>query len=370
MFLKRKVQIFLWGIFYGLFASCSAQQQKANSQFVSSSLKYFYRNYFPVGVAVAPRNLVGDEANLIKQQFNSLTAENAMKMTSLQPKEGVFNWAAADSIIDFAIKNKMKVRGHTLCWHKQTPDWFFVGPNGERASKELLLKRLKTHIQAVMTRYKSKVHAWDVVNEAVDDEPKNYLRRSKWYEIAGEDYIAKAFEYAHEADPAAQLFYNDYNAERSDKGENIYRLLKSLKEKGITVNGIGLQSHWSIFSPSKLELETAIEKFSSLGLKIHITELDISIYPWEPNERAKRVDEVETYTAALEQKQAEKYEMVFGVFRKYKNVIHNVTFWNVSDRYTWLDYFPVDGRKDYPLLFDTNLHPKKAYWKVINFKDK
>ncbi len=360
---KLKFLIVFVASFLGTF--CYAQQENQKNK---RGLKDFYLRYFPIGVAVSPKNLVSDEAPLIKQNFNSLTAENAMKMTSLQPKEGVFNWAAADSIVDFAVKNKLKVRGHTLCWHDQTPDWLFIGPNGDRVSKELLLQRLKTYIQTVMKRYKGKVYAWDVVNEAVDDNPNHYLRRSKWYEIAGEDYIAKAFEYAHEADPTAQLFYNDYNGERPDKMANIFRLLKSLKDKGIVVHGIGLQSHWSIFEPNQTDLEAAIEKYSSIGLKIHITELDISIYPWEPSVRAKRPDEMETLTAELEQKQSDQYDMIFGVFRKYKNVIGNVTFWNVSDRYTWLDYFPVAGRKNYPLLFDAHLQPKKVYWRIVNFK--
>lgn len=347
-----------------LFFPSAAQQLR------QPGLKDVYDHYFPIGVAVSKRSLVSDELNLIKQNFNSLTAENAMKMASLQPKEGVFNWSAADSIVDFAVKHKLKVRGHTLCWHNQTPDWMFLGPDGQQVSKELLLQRLKTHVQTVVKRYKGKVYAWDVVNEAIDDNPNNYLRKSKWYEIAGEDYIAKAFEFAHEADPNAQLFYNDYNVERADKMANVLRLLKSLKEKGIPVHGVGMQSHWSIFEPNQIALETAIQQYAALGLKIHITELDVSVYPWEDQERKKRPGESEVFTAEMEQKQMEKYEMVFKVFRKHKEVIENVTFWNVSDRYSWLDNFPVSGRKNYPLLFDSNLQPKKAYWKIMNFNDK
>lgn len=345
-----------------LFFCCVAQQSKKRG------LKDFYRNYFPVGVAINKRSLVGDELNLIKHNFNSLTAENAMKMTSLQPKEGVFNWSTADSIVDFAVKNKFKVRGHTLCWHNQTPEWMFLGANGEQVSKELLLQRLKIHIQTVVKRYRGKIYAWDVVNEAIDDNPNSYLRRSKWYEVLGEDYIAKAFEFAHEADPNAQLFYNDYNIERPDKMANVLRLLKSLKQKDVPIHGVGMQSHWSIFEPNQSALEAAIQQYAALDLKIHITELDVSVYTWEAQERKKRPDESEAFTAEMEQKQIDKYEMIFKVFRKHKDVIENVTFWNVSDRYSWLDFFPVSGRKNYPLLFDKNLQPKKAYWKIVNFK--
>lgn len=367
MFLTKLKLVVVLGLPF-LYSFCAAQPLQ-HHQLNGPGLKDFYRSYFPIGVAIAPKSLVGDELGLIKQNFNSVTAENAMKMTSLQPKEGVFNWAAADSIVEFAVKHKIKVRGHTLCWHNQTPDWMFVGPNGAQVSKALLLQRLKAHIKAVVSRYKGKVYVWDVVNEAIDDNPNNYLRRSKWYDIAGEDYIAKAFEYAHEADPKAQLFYNDYNVERPDKMANVLRLVKSLKDKGVPIHGIGMQSHWSIFEPEKLALATAIEQYAAMGLKIHITELDISVYPWEPKERKKRPDEATVFTPEMEQKQVDQYNMVFAVFRKYRKVIGSVTFWNISDRYTWLDYFPVSGRKNYPLLFDQNLQPKKAYWKIVNFKD-
>ncbi|MFD2285233.1 endo-1,4-beta-xylanase [Pedobacter petrophilus] len=333
-------------------------------------MKDAYKKYFPIGVAVAVRNLHGDEAQLIKNQFNSITAENAMKMGSIQPKEGIFHWKDADSIVSFAIKNGIKIRGHNLCWHEQTPDWIFKGDDGKEVTKAVLLQRLKTHITTVVNRYKGKIYAWDVVNEAVDDDPKNFLRNSKWYQICGEDFIIKAFEYAHAADPSAKLYYNDYNTERPEKRDRIYKLLKSLRDRDVPVDGIGLQAHWSLQEPAENELRSAIEQYSSLGLKIQITELDISIYPWEPGKRDKKQGENDSFTTDLENKQAAKYAMVFKLFREYKRVITNVTFWNISDRYSWLDNFPVMGRKNYPLLFDRNLQPKKAYHEVVNFKNR
>lgn len=352
-----------------LLITINAQAQRAKSSH-QQGLKDVYKKYFPIGVAVALRNLHGDEAQLIKTQFNSITAENAMKMAAIQPKEGVFYWKDADSIISFAVKNGIKVRGHNLCWHEQTPDWIFKGADGKAVTKTVLLQRLKTHITTVVNRYKGKIYAWDVVNEAIDDNPNHFLRDSKWYQICGEDFIAKAFEYAHAADPAAKLYYNDYNTERPEKREQIYRLLKSLKDKGVPVDGVGFQAHWSLQEPDESALRSAIERYSSLGLKIQITELDLSIYPWEISKRMKRPDESDVFTAELENKQVAKYAMIFKVFREYKNVITNVTFWNISDRYSWLNEFPVMGRKNYPLLFDRNLQPKKAYWEVINFKNK
>jgi endo-1,4-beta-xylanase len=196
------------------------------------------------------------------------------------------------------------------------------------------------------------------------------MRNSKWYQICGDDFIVKAFEYAHAADPDAKLYYNDYNSERPEKRERIYKFLKSLKDRGVPIDGVGLQAHWSLQEPTGNELRTAIERYSSLGLKIQFTELDMSIYSWEKNKRERKAGESDTYTPALEAQQTARYDMVFKVFRAYKKVITNVTFWNISDRHTWLDEYPVMGRKNYPLLFDVNLQPKKAYWEVINFKNK
>lgn len=364
--MMKNIRLFLLFVLVSILVnSCIAQKTEFSK---TATLKETYHDYFSIGVAVGPKNLVGDEAVLIKKQFNSITAENAMKMESLQPKEGKFYWKDADSIVNFALKNNIKIRGHNLCWHEQVPNWFFKGKDGKEATKDVLLQRLKTHINTVVKRYKGKIYAWDVVNEAIDDNPKNFMRNSKWYQILGDDFIVKAFEYAHEADPNAKLYYNDYNTERPEKRERIYKLLKSLLEKNVPIDGVGLQAHWSIYEPSEEELRTAIQRYSSLGLKIQFTEVDMSIYPWEKSKRAKRPDEDDQFTATLAQKQSEKYAMVFKIFREFKSVITNVTFWNISDRYTWLDEYPVVGRKNYPLLFDANLQPKKAFWGVVNFK--
>ena len=332
-------------------------------------LKDYYKSYFPIGVAVSAQDLKNpDEVKLILQQFNSLTPENAMKMGPIHPKENLYNWRDADSIVAFAQAHGLRVRGHNLCWHEQTPDWLFKGADGNLVTKEVLLKRLKDHITTVVNRYKGKIYAWDVVNEAVSDDSTQFLRNSLWYKICGEDFIVKAFEYAHEADPKAVLFYNDYNTERPEKRERVYRLLKKLVDAGVPINAVGIQAHWSIYEPSAQDLITTIKEFSSLGLKVQVTELDISIYPWEKDKRAKRPEESDAYTPELEKKQGDKYAEVFKIFRENKKVISGVTFWNISDRNTWLDDYPVPGRKNYPLLFDQTLQPKKAYWRVADFK--
>ena len=291
-----------------------------------------------------------------------------MKMAPIHPEENRYLWNDADSIVAFAQQHGLKVRGHNLCWHNQTPGWLFKDPSGKEVTKELLLQRLKDHITTVVSHYKGKIYAWDVVNEAVSDKPGEYLRPSAWYRICGEEYIAKAFEYAHTADPNAILFYNDYNEINSAKREKIYKLVKGLKDSGVPIGGIGLQGHWAINEPSRPQLDSTIKKFADLGLKLQITELDISVYPKEHNARERKPEDADTILSEQkEQKQIEEYKMCFELFRKYRKVISGVTFWNVSDRHSWLDNFPVRGRKDYPLLFDKNLKPKKAFWEVAKF---
>lgn len=338
----------------------------ADFQSELKGLKDYYKNYFPIGVSVSPGDLQGDEAALIRSQFNSLTPENAMKMGPIHPEENRFDWKAADSIVAFAMHNHMRIRGHNLCWHNQAPAWLFRDTAGRLVTKEELLRRLKAHITAVVGRYKGKIYAWDVVNEAIADDSAHVYRNSLWYRICGPDYIARAFEYAHAADPKALLFYNDYNTEVPAKREKIVAMLKKLLAEGVPVNGVGLQGHWSITSPSRQELENSIRTFSSLGLQVQITELDISVYPGRQGGRliGAQADTASAFTPQMEQAQLEKYKMVFEVFRKYRKEITGVTCWNVSDRHSWLD---SRGRKNYPLLFDEHLRPKKAYWAVVDF---
>jgi endo-1,4-beta-xylanase len=351
-----------------LLLECSSSKKTAALE-TSKGLKDYYKDYFTIGVAVSPQALKTDEANLILNEFGSMTPENAMKMGPVHPREDWYNWAAADSIAAFAKRNNLKLRGHTLCWHNQTPRWLFIdSTTGKQVTKEVLLQRLKDHITAVVKRYKGTIYAWDVVNEAISDKQDEYLRPSLWYQVCGEEFIAKAFQWAHEADPDALLFYNDYNEISPVKREKIIRLIKDLQSKGVPVHGVGLQGHWAVNEPSGEQLEKTLEDFSKLGLKMQITELDISVYPKEHNAREAKPEDADTsFSAVKEQKQMEVYKMCFELFRKYRQHISGVTFWNISDRHSWLDNFPVRNRKDYPLLFDKDLKPKKAYWEVVKF---
>lgn len=355
-------------------ANCSPKMSVSNTEQTAAStgaekgLKDYYKDYFTMGVAVSPRALKTDEAGLILQHFNSLTPENAMKMGPIHPKEGEYYWRDADSIIAFAQRHKLKVRGHTLVWHNQTPSWLFVNAAGDTVSKEVLLQRIRDHIFAVAGRYKGQIYAWDVVNEAISDRRDEYLRPSPFLKICGEEFIAKAFQWAHEAAPDAQLFYNDYNEISPVKREKIYRLVKSLKDAGVPIHGVGLQAHWAINEPTRGQLDSTLQRFADLGVKVQITELDISVYPKEHDARARKAEDTNTaFTAEREQRQQEVYKMAFELFRKYRNTVSSVTFWNISDRHSWLDNFPVQNRKDYPLLFDKDLQPKKAYWDVVKF---
>ncbi|MDT0685330.1 endo-1,4-beta-xylanase [Autumnicola psychrophila] len=332
-------------------------------------LKDYYSEYFPVGVAVAPNSFEGKSKELILQHYNSMTPENVMKMGEIHPEQNRYYWEAADKIANFAREHDMKMRGHALVWHQQTGDWIFKAEDGGQVSKEELLQRMKNHIDTVVSRYKGTIYAWDVVNEAISDDPDEFLRKSEWYDIAGEDFIIKAFEYAHEADPEAKLFYNDYNAVIPEKRDRIYKLLKMLVDRDVPIDGVGIQGHWSIIDPSEQELRKAIDMYSSLGLDVQITELDVSIYPWEKERREMREDESDEFTPELQQQQVDKYKMFFDVFRDYKGVLTGLTFWNIADAYSWLDYYPVEGRKNYPLLFDEDYEPKEAYYEVTEFEE-
>lgn len=318
-----------------------------------------FADHFRIGAAVNPRTIVQSK-DLLTVHFNSITAENEMKFERLQPAEGEFMFEEADRLVRFARENGMHMRGHTLVWHNQTPDWVFEDKHGGPVDKETLFARMKAHIETVVGRYKADIDCWDVVNEAVADGGDALLRESRWTKIAGDEFIAKAFEYAHEADPDAKLFYNDYNESDPVKRDKIIRLVQSLLNRGVPIHGIGLQAHWSLYHPSLDDIRQAIEKYAALGLRLHITEMDVSHYAFDD----RRADLAEP-TPEMQERFAERYEQFFDLFREYKAHIDSVTFWGVDDSYTWLSHFPVRSRKNWPLLFDANQQPKEAFWRVV-----
>ncbi|TYA12068.1 endo-1,4-beta-xylanase [Paenibacillus faecis] len=321
-------------------------------------LKQLFQEDFKIGAAVNPRTIVSQEA-LLARHFNSITAENEMKFASVHPEEEVYTFEEADLLAAFARKHGMALRGHTLVWHNQTTDWIFRDRKGDSVNREVLLERVRAHIHTVVGRYKGDIYAWDVVNEAIADEGAELLRSSRWLDIAGPDFIAKAFEFAHEADPDALLFYNDYNESHPQKRDKIYALVKSLLDRDIPIHGIGLQAHWNLYDPALEDIRAAIEKYASLGLQLQLTELDISVFRFDD----KRTDLKEPTPDMLET-QAERYEAVFRLLKEYRNEITAVTFWGAADDYTWLDDFPVRGRKNWPFLFDAEHRPKPAYDRI------
>lgn len=321
-----------------------------------------YKQYFDIGAAVNLETIKGSE-KLLATHFNSITAENDMKFVSVHPEENSYTFEAGDELLAFAKQHGMKMRGHTLVWHNQTTDWIFEGENGEPASRELLLSRMKAHIDTVVGRYKGSIYAWDVVNEVIEDKSDIWLRDSRWLQIIGEDFIEHAFRYAHEADPDALLFYNDYNECNPEKRDKIIKLVKSLQDRGVPIHGIGLQGHWNLSGPSIADIREAIEKYAALGLQLQFTELDISVFDYED----RRTD-LTAPTAEMLAKQAERYKEIFDLFREYKDVITAVTFWGAAEDYTWLDDFPVKGRKNWPFVFDEKHEPKDSFWRLVDYK--
>lgn len=318
-----------------------------------------FKQSFDIGAAVNPRTII-QAGELIAKHYNSITAENEMKFASVHPTEDTYTFEQADQIVAFAKSNGMKMRGHTLVWHNQTTDWLFQEADGSPISRERLYERLKSHIDTVVKRYKGDIYAWDVVNEVITDEGADPLRPSKWLDIAGPGFIAKAFELAHEADPKAQLFYNDYNESNPMKRDKIYNLVKSLLEQSVPIHGIGLQAHWSLYSPGLDDIRAAIEKYASLGLRLQLTELDVSMFRHDD----LRTDLVHPTEEMLEL-QEKRYEQLFNLLREYDTHIDAVTFWGAADDYTWLNDFPVRGRKNWPMLFNESHEPKGSFWRVV-----
>ena len=328
------------------------------------SLAEAYKDYFKIGAAVTVNDLQGEHGELLKKHFNSITAENAMKFGEIHPEEARYDFEKPDMMKEFALSNNMKMRGHTFVWHNQTSDWIFADKNGKEAPRELVLERLRQHVKVVCDRYKDVIYAWDVVNEAIEDKSGEQYRDTKWRRILGEDYIKTAFEVVKEIDNKAELIYNDYNNELPDKLEKSYDMLKGLLEKGTPIDGVGLQGHWNIRDKKLIDnLKNSIERYASLGLTLQVTELDVSMFEFED----RRADLKEP-TSEMLYLQEQTYDNIFSIFREYKEHVTSVTFWGISDKYTWKDNFPVFGRKDWPMLFDVDGKPKASFDKVINFK--
>ncbi len=341
-------------------SSCTTADERIPSLYES------YSNYFPIGVSVGRSELrsVTDTTFIIKH-FNSLTPSEMMQPDKIHPRADRWRWRLPDELVDFAERNNKQVRGYCLLQYDKMPDWMYF--DGERVtSRDSLYSRIKQHITTIMKRYQGKIKCWDVVSCAVADDTSLILRQNTWmHQIAGDDYVEYAFRCAHEADSTALLFYSDYNLNRPDKLERTCKLIKSLKDKGVHIDGVGMHGHWSIYEPTVAQLDTAISRFRALGLQVHITQLDVSFYKWERfRNRRLRPNETVIISDSIKTVQAQQYTNIFQTLRRNADVVKSVTFWGIDDRHSWLNNYPVRGRRNYPLLFDSYRTPKQVFYQI------
>ena len=355
--------------------SCANGLYKPNTD-RTDSLSDRYKDLFHLGAAINEDIILGKDLqskNIVTSEFNSITPENSLKWMFLQPFPNKFNFGAADKYVELGIKNNMHIVGHALVWHNQLADFMKT-----TRSRSEFKKHVENHINTVVSRYKGKIDTWDVVNEAFNENGS--LRQSVFKKQMGENYIEDVFKLAETADPDADLIYNDYNLYKPAKRAGVLKMVKKLQENGTKINAIGVQAHWRLNSPSLKEIEQIILDISDLGVEVMFTELDVTVLPnpWElvgaeVTQNFSKFEgdpKMDPYPKALpksvEKQLAKRYEDIFKLFIKHQDKISRVTFWGVMDKHSWLNDWPIKGRTNYPLLFDRNYQPKKAYNKLIN----
>ena len=340
-------------------------------------LRDVFRGTFLIGAAVNDDVASGRDpraAEIVTTHCNTVTAENAMKWGYIHPTPNAYDFPAADRFVEFGMRNKMFIVGHALVWHSQVPESAFQDEAGKLLIREAMLARMKEHIATVAGRYKGKVKGWDVVNEALTDE--GGLRETRWTQTIGEDFIAKAFEYAHQIDPDAELYYNDFSLDKPAKRDACVRLVKGLKEAGLRVDGVGIQGHWGMDYPTTENLDAFIDSTAALGVQVMVTEMDVDILPvaWDYGgaDISKRVElqknlnpYVDGLPEAAEKKLTDRYAVLFSILLKHSDKIGRVTLWGVYDKTSWLNDWPVRGRTSYPLLFGRDYQPKAAFYAVV-----
>jgi endo-1,4-beta-xylanase len=380
MFNKINTTLLLLSI---CFLSCkeTKKENTIKNQEVEISLKNSYKADFLMGTALNTGQIKEVDAvqtALITKEFNAITPENDLKWEQIHPKKDTYNFDVSDAYVAFGNKNKMHVVGHTLLWHSQLAPWVH-----EIKNKDTLVHHITNHINTIAGRYKGKIASWDVVNEALNEDGSP--RESIFYKLFGdESYLELAFKLAAKAAPDTQLVYNDYNLWKPAKREGVIRIVKNLQAKGIKVDGVGMQAHWSLDGPSLEDIENSIIAYSDLGVKVMFTELDITVLPnpWELDgaaveqsyERYENDPKMNPYpnglTEEIKLKIAKRYEDIFNLFLKHKDKISRVTFWGVNDGQSWLNNWPIKGRTNYPLLFGRDNKPKEVYNNVIALKNK
>ncbi len=351
------------------------QSDKNNQPF----LKDVFQNDFYIGAALNVEQICGREPeamDLVARHFNSITPENIMKWEEIHPEPERYNFEASDQFVAFGEKHNMHIIAHALVWFHQTPDWVFQDESGNALSREALLERMKNHIFTVMGRYRGRIHGWDVVNEAIMKDGS--FRQCRWLEIIGENYVQKAFEFAREADPDAELYYNEYDYEFGPKTEGVIQLIRNLQSKGIKLDGVGIQGHWFLDYPKIDLLDSYIKELRKLGVKLMITELDVGVLPFYPMDStvvsissfdAEMQDKYNPFPDglpdAVEKDLANRYAELFLYFKKNQDLFGRITFWAVHDGQSWRNYWPISGRSDYPMLFDRNCQSKPAFDAVV-----
>lgn len=358
----------------GAIMATSVWAQKSPSQ---PTLKDVLGKYFLVGAAV-DRNLPAGEdpqaEALVKAQFNQVVAENCMKGELIHPEVNRYDWTDADRLVDWSQRNGMTLIGHCLVWHSQPPKWMFTDEIGKNVSRETLIGRMYSHIMTVVTRYRGKIKGWDVVNEAFEDDGS--YRKTPYYNIIGPEYLALAFQFAHEADPDAELYYNDYSMSKPGKREAVCQLVRQLKAKGIRIDAVGMQSHNGYNYPDYSDYEKSIEAFAAEGVKVMLTELDMNMLPnpkdfngAEISQNFKLMEQYNPYVKGLDKKAQklfnQRYLDLFRIVERHKDVISRVTFWGVNDGHTWLNDWPVKGRTNYPMLFDRDYQAKPVVKDIL-----
>lgn len=368
----RNKKTVLAGLLAIVVAACGAQTAVKKE----ATLKDALGDKFLIGTALNTRQSSGqdtDAVKVVKKHFNAIVAENCMKSEVLQPEEGRYDFRQADEFVKFGEDNGMTVTGHCLIWHSQCPRWFLVDKDGKNVSAEVLKQRMKEHITTVVSRYKGRILGWDVVNEAIMEDGS--YRKSKFYEILGEEFIPLAFQYAHEADPDAELYYNDYNMHEPGKRATVVKLVNDLKKRGLRIDAVGMQGHIGMDYPDLSEFEASMEAYAATGAKVMITEFDMSALPTISRSAnvADRVDfekkTLNPYPDGLPDSVSLEWnarmETFMNLFIKHADYVTRVTAWGVSDRDSWKNNFPMRGRTDYPLFFDREYRPKPFVQKLI-----
>ncbi len=363
----------------GLVAILTACGGRSVNETPDAVLKSVLADKFLIGVAVNSSQAAGLDsigAAGIKKHFNSIVAENCMKSEEIHPEEDRYDFRLSDEFVRFGEENNMFIIGHTLIWHSQLAKWFCIDEKGEKVTPEVLKKRMKEHIYTVVGRYKGRIKGWDVVNEAILEDGS--YRKSPLYEILGDELIPLAFQYAHEADPDAELYYNDYGMAHEGKRNAVVALVKKLKEQGLRIDGVGIQGHMGVDHPDYEELEKSIVAFGQTGVKVMITEWDMSVLP-TVNSGANVADTVSfndvlnPYLTELPDSVAvvwnERMGTFFRLFERHSDIISRVTVWGLSDGDSWRNDWPIKGRKDYPVLFDRNYQPKPFVQQLLKKKN-